>query len=55
MVTIRPLSTACGAEVTGVDVRRPPAADVVAALHKALGEHGILLFQIGRASCRERV
>lgn len=45
MLTIRPLSAACGAEVTGIDLARPlPAADVER-LHQALGRHGILLFR----------
>jgi taurine dioxygenase len=45
MLSIRPLSKAAGAEVSGIDLTRPPAADAVATLHKALGEHGILLFR----------
>ena len=45
MLTIRPLSAACGAEVTGIDIARPlPAADVER-LHQALGTHGVLLFR----------
>ena len=45
MLTIRPLSAACGAEVTGIDIARPlPAADVER-LHRALGTHGVLLFR----------
>lgn len=42
---IRPLSRACGAEVVGLDVTRPLERDQVNALHRALGENGILLFR----------
>jgi taurine dioxygenase len=45
MVGIRPLSRAAGAEVTGIDLKRPPAPEVLASLQKALGENGILLFR----------
>ena len=45
MLTIHPLSRACGAEVSGLDLTAPIAADVVRTLHRALGEHGILLFR----------
>lgn len=45
MVGIRPLSRAAGAEVTGLDLTRPPAPEVLSSLHKALGENGILLFR----------
>jgi len=43
--TIRPLSRACGAEVTGLDLTRPLAPETVRLLHQALGERGILLFR----------
>ena len=42
---IRKISTACGAEVTGLDATQPVAPAQVKALHKALGENGILLFR----------
>ena len=45
MVGIKPLSRAGGAEVTGLDLTRPPAPEVLASLQKALGENGILLFR----------
>lgn len=43
--TIRPLSKACGAEVSGIDLRRPLRADDAQLIHRALGENGILLFR----------
>jgi len=45
MIAIRALSPACGAEVTGIDLKRPLAAEEVQALHRALAENGILLFR----------
>jgi taurine dioxygenase len=45
MLSIRPLSRACGAEVSGLELTRPLASDRVQELHRALGEHGILLFR----------
>ncbi len=45
MLSIRPLSAACGAEVVGADLRGALASEVVQRLHQALGEHCILLFR----------
>lgn len=45
MLSIRPLSRACGAEVAGIDLARALEAETVQRLHRALGEHGILLFR----------
>jgi taurine dioxygenase len=42
---LRPLSRACGAEVSGLDLTRPLEPEVLQSLHRALGEHGILLFR----------
>lgn len=45
-VSIRRLSAACGAEVAGIDVRRPSLEDAtVEQIQRALGEHGVLLFR----------
>ena len=44
-VRIEPLSPAIGAEVTGVDPRRPLDAGTVADLEAAFAEHGVLLFR----------
>ena len=44
-MNIRRLSSACGAEVSGLDVTQPLAAAEVKELHRALGENGILLFR----------
>jgi len=45
MLTIRPLSAACGAEVSGIDIAHPLAPGDVEKLHHALGKHGVLLFR----------
>ena len=42
---IRPLSKACGAEVSGIDLTRPLAPEAVQSLQRALGENGVLLFR----------
>jgi len=44
-IVLRPLSRAAGAEVTGVDFKRPLMADQVAELQHALGIYGVLLFR----------
>ena len=44
-LSIRPLSRACGAEVQNVDFGRSLGSAEVQALHRALAEHGILLFR----------
>src|SRR5205823_5030608 len=45
MISIRPLSRACGAEVSGLDLRSPMTSETVGRLHRALGENSILLFR----------
>ncbi|HZM33348.1 MAG TPA: TauD/TfdA family dioxygenase [Burkholderiales bacterium] len=45
MISIQPLSRACGAEVTGIDLKRPLDSPSIGELHRALGERGILLFR----------
>jgi taurine dioxygenase len=44
-ISIRKLSSAAGAEVAGIDVKKPLEAAEVRRLHKALGENGVLLFR----------
>lgn len=44
-IQARRISTACGAEITGLDLKRPLGTAEVDALHHALGENGILLFR----------
>ncbi len=44
-VRIEPLSPAIGAEVRGVDPRRPLDAESVAEIETAFGEYGVLLFR----------
>ncbi len=44
-MTIRKVSPACGAEVTGIDLRKPLSAPQVRKLMHALGDNGILLFR----------
>lgn len=43
--TVVPTGRAVGAEVRELDLSRPLAADVVAALHRAWADHGVLLFR----------
>ena len=45
MFSVRRLSPAAGAEVSGVDFKRPLGADRVQELRQALGENGVLLFR----------
>jgi len=42
---IRPVSGALGAEILGIDLAQPLAADVIAALRKALLEHLVIFFR----------
>ncbi|HTJ99219.1 MAG TPA: TauD/TfdA family dioxygenase [Bordetella sp.] len=44
-ITVTPLAPALGAEVSGLDLRAPLAADDVAALKRAWGEHLVLRFR----------
>ncbi len=43
--TIRPLSAACGAEVTGIVMSEPLDRETIGQLERALAEHGCLLFR----------
>ena len=54
-IETRRVSTACGAEITGVDLEKPLGAAQVADLHRALGENGILLFRNCDLSPEEHV
>ena len=45
MLALRPISSALGAEVSGIDLKRPLPQGEVDALHQALGRYGILLFR----------
>jgi taurine dioxygenase len=49
-LSVKPSGQACGAEVTGVDLSQPLAADVVAAIRKAWLEHHVLSFPDQRLS-----
>ena len=55
MLSIQPISRACGAEVTGIDLTRPLQAQAVQQLHKALGENGILLFRNADLAPRQHI
>ena len=44
-ITVTPLSAACGAEINGIDLTRPLAAETVAAIKDAWGKHLVLLFR----------
>ena len=52
-VRIEPLSPAIGAEVRGVDPRRPLAAETAAAIEAAFEDHGVLLFRDAPMSAAE--
>lgn len=45
MLALRPISSALGAEVTGIELKRPLSPGEIDALHQALGRYGILLFR----------
>jgi taurine dioxygenase len=44
-IEVVPLSAACGAEIKGIDLTRPLAAETVAAIKAAWGQHLVLLFR----------
>lgn len=44
-ITVTPLAPAIGAEVRGIDLRRPLAADAVATLRRAWHDHAVLLLR----------
>jgi taurine dioxygenase len=44
-VAVRPLSPACGAEISGVDLTRPLARVTLAAIQAAWGKHLVLIFR----------
>ena len=54
-LSIRRLSTAAGAEISGIDLKRPLNADVVQEVKQALGTYGILLFRDADISPTEHV
>ncbi|HXO90892.1 MAG TPA: TauD/TfdA family dioxygenase [Stellaceae bacterium] len=44
-IRVEPLSTALGAEISGVDLAKPPAEPVLAEIRHAFGEHGVIFFR----------
>ena len=52
-IEIKQLSPICGAEVRGVDMRRPLDADTVDRLEQALAQHGVLMLHEQPLSARE--
>ena len=52
---IHPLSKACGAEVSEIDLARPLAPDAIDSLHRALGENGILLFRDAKLAPEQHI
>ncbi|HLQ89364.1 MAG TPA: TauD/TfdA family dioxygenase, partial [Xanthobacteraceae bacterium] len=44
-ITVAPLSPACGAEVSGVDLTRPLSETQVRAIKEAWGKHLVLVFR----------
>ena len=52
-LTVTPLSPACGAEISGVDLTRPLSPSTVAAIKDAWGRHLVLVFR-GQALTEEQ-
>ena len=44
-IVVTPLSPACGAEISGVDLTGPLSAETVAAIKDAWGKHLVLVFR----------
>jgi len=44
-IVVTPLSSACGAEISGVDLTKPLSQDTVRAIKEAWGEHLVLVFR----------
>ncbi len=44
-VTVTPMSAACGAEISGVDLSVPLSAEDVAAIHRAWLDHQVIVFR----------
>ena len=44
-VTVTPMSAACGAEISGVDLSRPLSGDEVSAIHLAWLDHLVIVFR----------
>ena len=44
-IRVEPLSTALGAEISGIDLAKPPAKAVLAEIRHAFGEHGVIFFR----------
>jgi len=54
-LTIRPMSSALGAEVRGLDLASPLAEDTFQALHRAWMEHLVLVFPNQPISDRQQI
>jgi alpha-ketoglutarate-dependent taurine dioxygenase len=44
-IRVEPLSTALGAEISGVDLAEAPPERVLAEIRHAFGEHGVIFFR----------
>src|SRR5262245_11718635 len=44
-IRVEPLSTHVGAEISGIDLRRPVADAAFAEIRRAFGEHGVVFFR----------
>ena len=44
-IRVEPLSTALGADISGIDLAKPPAEAVLAEIRHAFGEHGVIFFR----------
>ena len=43
-IRVEPLSTALGAEISGVELSKPPTEPALAEIRHAFGEHGVIFF-----------
>src|ERR1700742_4041344 len=54
-ITVTPLSSACGAEISGVDLTRPLSAATVRAIRDAWGKHLVLVFRGQKVSQEDQL
>ena len=55
LIIIEPMSTAVGANVSGVDLRHPLPNDKLTILREALGEYGVVFFRDQDLSPEEEI
>src|SRR5215467_13711318 len=54
-IQIKPLSPACGAEISGVDLTRPLSRETVDAIKDAWGKHLVLVFRGQKVSQEDQL